>query len=79
MYYVYILITSNKKSYIGCTNNLKKRLERHSKGYVGSTKNLLPIRLVSYFAFNDRSKAYGFERYLKTGSGRIFLKKRILN
>ncbi|MDP4038440.1 MAG: GIY-YIG nuclease family protein [bacterium] len=79
MYYVYILMTSRDKSYIGCTNNLKKRIERHSKGYVSSTKNLLPVRLVSYFAFNDKNKAYSFERYLKTGSGRIFLKKRILN
>ncbi len=63
------------KSYIGCTDSLKKRLERHRKGYVPATKPLLPIELVSYFAFQDKYVAYNFEKYLKSGSGRAFIKK----
>lgn len=65
----------DNKSYIGCTGNLKERFERHSKGYVPATKNRLPVKLVAYFAFKNQYIAFGFESYLKTGSGRSFLKK----
>ncbi|HKS85871.1 MAG TPA: GIY-YIG nuclease family protein, partial [Pseudolabrys sp.] len=36
-----------------------------------------PWRLVAYFAFADSDRASEFERYLKSGSGRAFIKKRI--
>ena len=75
MYYVYILLCSNGHPYIGCTNNLKERIEWHQNGYVPATKPLLPIKLVSYFAFTNESTARNFEKYLKSGSGRTFLKK----
>ncbi len=74
-YYVYVLKCSNGKPYIGCTNNLKERIERHNKGYVPVTKSLLPIKLVSCFAFTNRYTAFNFEKYLKSGSGRAFVKK----
>jgi len=38
----------------------------------------LPIILIGYFAFKNKYKAYNFEKYLKTGSGRAFLKKRLI-
>lgn len=75
MQYVYILLCSNKSLYVGCTDNLKERLERHNKGYVPATKSLLPIKLISYFAFPNKYTAFGFEKYLKSGSGRAFIKK----
>ena len=77
MQYVYILICSDNKSYIGCTNNLKSRIERHNKGYVPATKDKLPVKLYFYAGFNNKTKAYEFEKYLKTASGRSFLKNRI--
>lgn len=73
-YYVYILECKNNKSYIGCTNNLKDRIIRHQKGYVSATKLLLPIELVCYFAFSNKYTAFNFEKYLKSGSGRAFMK-----
>lgn len=73
MWYVYLLICSNGKTYIGCTNNLKDRLHRHRKGHVSSTKDRLPVKLIAYFAIRDKSKAYAFEKFLKTGAGRVFL------
>ncbi len=76
-YYVYIIICSNGKPYVGCTDNLIKRLERHKKGYVPATKLLLPIKLISYFAFSNKYTAFNFEKYLKSGSGRAFTKKRL--
>lgn len=73
-HYVYILKCKNG-FYIGCTNNLKDRIKRHNNREVIATKDKLPISLINYFAFTDKYKAYEFERYLKTGSGRTFTKK----
>jgi len=78
MYYVYILECRNNRPYIGCTNDLRERLQRHKKGVVPATKDLRPVKLVSYFAFSNKYTAFNFEKYLKTGSGRAFLKKRIM-
>lgn len=78
MWYVYILKCSNGKYYTGCTKDLDERLHRHSKGYVRSTADKLPIELITYVAFNDKYKAYNFEKYLKTGSGIAFRNKRLV-
>ena len=77
MYYTYILLCSNGEYYKGCTNNIEDRLLRHQRGYVESTKDLLPVKLITYTAFTDKSKAFEFEKYLKSGSGRAFLKKHL--
>ena len=76
MNYVYSLKCSDG-FYIGCTNDLKKRMERHLKGHVPATANRRPLELVAYFAFKDRYVAFNFEKYLKSGSGRAFLKKHL--
>lgn len=75
MYYVYILLCRDKNSYIGGTNNLKDRLQRHSKGYISATKRRLPVSLYAYFAFQSKHTAFTFEQYLKSGSGRAFIQK----
>lgn len=75
MYYVYILKCANGQPYTGCTDNLKERLERHNKGYVPATKDRRPVKLISYFSFSNKYTAFNFEKYLKSGSGRAFLKK----
>lgn len=75
MHYVYLLICFDNKTYIGCTNKLKDRIDRHNKGYVTATKDRLPIRLIAYFAFENKFTAFNFEKYLKSGSGRAFIKK----
>ena len=66
---------SDDKSYIGSTNDLKDRINRHIHGYIPATKRRLPINLQSYFAFTNEMIARNFEQYLKSGSGRAFLKK----
>ncbi|HKC04447.1 MAG TPA: GIY-YIG nuclease family protein [Patescibacteria group bacterium] len=78
MYYVYILLCKDEKPYTGCTSDLKERFERHKNGQVPATKDRLPIKLESYFAFSNKYKAFDFEKYLKSGSGRAFLKKRLI-
>ena len=80
MYYVNILTNSNdKRSYIGSTNDLNRRIHEHKTGQCEFTKPLLPIKLEAYFAVSSESKARDLEKYLKCGSGRTFLKKRILS
>ncbi|MBI2613970.1 MAG: GIY-YIG nuclease family protein [Candidatus Levybacteria bacterium] len=75
MHYVYLLKCSDNKTYIGCTNDLRDRIKRHSSGEIFATKNRLPLKLSVYFAFNNKYIAFNFEKYLKSGSGRAFIKR----
>ncbi|MBI1957060.1 MAG: GIY-YIG nuclease family protein [Candidatus Niyogibacteria bacterium] len=79
MHYVYILKCNNGKTYTGCTNNLKDRLNRHRERRILATKDILPIQLHCYFAFQNKYTAFNFEKYLKSGSGRAFLNKHFSN
>ena len=53
------ILIKEKNDYI---SNLEARLERHTKGYVFSTKDKLPIELEMYVAFNYKYKAFAFEK-----------------
>lgn len=46
---------------------------------VKSTAPFLPWKLVHYSAFENKKLAKDFELYLKTGSGKAFAYKRLLN
>ncbi|HDQ22514.1 MAG TPA: GIY-YIG nuclease family protein [Candidatus Uhrbacteria bacterium] len=74
------LIQSQKDAsiYVGVTSDLEDRLKRHNKGEVQTTKMRAPWKLICYFSFETNQTAYDFERYLKTGSGCVFLKKHFL-
>ncbi len=52
-------------------------MNRHEKSEIAYTKERLPIKLVTYIAFGDKYKAFEFERYLKSGSGKAFAQKKI--
>lgn len=75
MYYVYILKCKDGNIYTGCTSDLKDRVERHNKGQVPATVERRPVELINYTAFKNKYKAFEFEIYLKSGSGRAFIKK----
>lgn len=79
MFYTYILLCNDNKTYLGCCADLKKRIVRHEKGCVPATKNRLPIKLIAYFAFSNKYTAFNFEKYLKSGSGRAFMKRHGFN
>ncbi len=80
MYYVYIIrsISYPGQIYVGSTINLKKRLSDHNAGSTSHTEKYKPWKLITYTAFEDKSKAYEFEEYLKSGSGRVFRDKRLI-
>lgn len=79
MKYVYILQSALESAhfYIGLTDDLKARLEKHSSGGVSHTAKFRPWRLKAYIAFSDAGQAIAFEKYLKSASGRAFAKKRL--
>jgi predicted GIY-YIG superfamily endonuclease len=78
MHYVYVLQCADGNLYTGCTADLKARFLRHIRGQVPATKLRLPVELIFYCAFKNKYKAFAFEIYLKSGSGRAFLQKRLL-
>ncbi len=79
MYYVYILKSEiANEYYYGSTANLQARLKAHNAGQNTSTKKYKPWGIVWYGAFNHRSAAEAFEKYLKTASGKAFLRKRLV-
>jgi len=75
MYTVYILKCADGNPHTGCAENLEERLERHNNGHVPATENRRPVTLVTHIVFSDKYKAFEFEKYLKSGSGREFSKK----
>jgi len=80
MYYVYIIYSgSAKKLYTGYSPDIKNRLSDHNFGLNQSTKYGKPWKLVWYCGFEHRQKAVNFEQYLKSGSGKAFLYKRLID
>ena len=79
MQYVYILqsVASADQHYVGITKDLKNRLSKHNAKAVPHTSKYAPWRLNTYIAFADEARAFEFEKYLKSGSGRSFAKKRL--
>ena len=78
MQFVYILKCNDDDLYIGCTENLELRLERHRKGSVPATAGRLPVELITYTAFKNKYNAFEFEKYLKSGSGHAFINKHLI-
>jgi len=77
MFYTYVLRNSlTGRYYVGFTPDLKKRLQKHQSGQVLSTKSNLNYQLEWYCAFRTQNQALLFEKYLKSGSGVAFMKKR---
>lgn len=79
MFYVYLLENSaaDPARYVGMTTDLRPRLTEHNAGKSAHTARFRPWHLVTYIAFRSEQKAAQFERYLKSGSGHAFARKRL--
>jgi putative endonuclease len=78
MKYVYILESLDSEHfYVGIADDLRARLAKHNAGEVSHTSKYRPWRLRTYIAFSDEERAFAFERYLKSGSGRAFAEKHL--
>lgn len=78
MWNVYILKCNDGTYYTGCTNDLEDRMKRHNRKEILYTSTRLPFELITYITFTDKYKAYNFEKYLKSGSGKAFAFKRLI-
>ncbi len=77
MHYVYLLkSTIDNKYYIGQTQDVAKRLERHNTGQIISTKSRRPFKLIGYQTYNSRNEARWVEYNLKNHSDK---KKKFIN
>ena len=77
--YVYILQSEAypDRFYVGQTQDLRARLAQHNAGRIRHTTKWMPWRIKSYVALSDRQRALALEHYLKSASGRAFVKKRL--
>ena len=75
-YYVYILLSlKDRNLYVGKTNDIFKRLERHNNGRVLATKARRPLKLIHLEVFSDAGKAFLREREFKYPSAGKFKKE----
>ena len=68
VYYVYLIKTLDgypKKSYVGYTNDLKKRLIKHNSNLGAKSTKGYRWEIVYKKKFNSKSKALSFEYKLK--------------
>ncbi len=61
--------------YVGLTKNFDNRFERHNKGRERTTRSYRPFIPIFITMVEDRITARLIEMYLKSGSGKEFLKK----
>lgn len=78
-YFVYILESEIEgRLYKGQTSDINKRIIEHNSGKTKSTKGYKPWKLVYFETFKTREEAVLREKYFKTGSGREFLKGKLI-
>lgn len=78
MFYTYVLHSEKDGNlYVGYTKDLNLRFEQHQNGYVESTKNRRPLKLIYFEACLEQADALKREKYLKTHYGKMFLRNRL--
>jgi putative endonuclease len=76
MYCVYLLYSPfHHRPYVGQTENLDSRLQRHNLRMVPSTKSYAPWVLAWSQEFGTRAEAMRMEKWLKSGVGRVRVKE----
>ena len=78
VFHVYVLRSeSDCGFYIGFSRNLRARVRQHQDGESLATKSRGPWKLIYYEAYLNQEDALGREKYLKSGSGRRFLRAQL--
>ena len=73
-FWVYILRSvRTNQYYVGQTDNVKDRLDKHNKGEVASTKPYVPWELVHKEKYKSRSEAVKREREIKARKSRKYI------
>jgi putative endonuclease len=75
LYTVYILYSpKHQKHYTGFTSNLDQRLLSHNQLGEGWTAKYRPWQLIFTKEFDTKKEAMDYEKWLKSGAGRDFIK-----
>jgi putative endonuclease len=78
MFYVYVLQSDMDTGlYIGYSSDLRKRIVQHKRGAAFATSYRGSWKLIYYEAYLNQADALGREEFLKSGSGRSFLKRQM--
>ena len=76
MYFVYVLSSGIRNYlYVGLTNNIERRVKQHQDGRVRTTRAYKPFTLITKEVYLTRKEARAREKYLKSGSGKEWIKK----
>ena len=76
MFYVYVLKSKYyKKSYVGYTDDIERRLNEHNVGKSSFTKKYMPWCLVYKEKFSTQNEAIKKEAFYKSRGGRRKLKE----
>ena len=77
-WYVYLLMSKKTNQwYIGSTKDMQKRILSHNAGKNRSTKHGAPWEIIYCEISLHQKDARAREKYLKSGMGRRYLKKRL--
>ncbi|HLB51236.1 MAG TPA: GIY-YIG nuclease family protein [Patescibacteria group bacterium] len=78
MYYVYAIKSiSRNYIYVGLTNNPDRRINQHSEGRERTKRAYAPFTIVIIENHPTRIEARKREKYLKSGTGKEYLKSLI--
>lgn len=80
MYTIYAIKSLYKNYiYVGITSDLENRIHRHKSGYEKTTKPYRPFNLIYTEIAENRESARLREKFLKSSTGKRFLRKLIEN
>ncbi len=73
-WYTYILYSIRiDRYYIGCTDNLQWRLERHNMGWGKYTSKGIPWKIIYFEKYNSKSEALKREKEIKNKKSRKYI------
>jgi len=75
MFFVYAIMSLDRNYiYVGLTNNVERRFNEHQTGKNKTTKPYRPFKIILTEQFETRVQAREKEIFLKSGTGKEFLK-----
>ena len=78
-HYVYMLsdVATHTHHYVGMTEDLKARLEKHNSGQVKHTSKYAQWTIDAAVAVRSKNVAASLEQYFKSGAGRAFANRHL--
>ena len=75
IYTVYILFSINfQKHYTGFSSNIEQRILSHNELGKDWTAKYRPWKIIFIKEFESKKEAMAYEKWLKSGVGRVFVK-----